>query len=203
MMSERREEVMSLSCWLATKQTWLIKGITWIRIATETVVQFYKRLSGLWENPLSVSSYKDFLPSFSRIGCCRCVLSHFILIAPFAFYDFWRGSFSSPTLQTCYSFFCWWLALFFFSLICHFDLFWFPFTTCVFPFSIMIWTISSPSPLTLDHGRQVSVEAAEKKARELNVMYIETSAKAGYNVKQVGLTVQACRQEPIMSVTFP
>ncbi|TWW55740.1 Ras-related protein [Takifugu flavidus] len=34
--------------------------------------------------------------------------------------------------------------------------------------------------------RQVSVEAAERKARELNVMYIETSAKAGYNVKQVG-----------------
>lgn len=40
-------------------------------------------------------------------------------------------------------------------------------------------------------ARQVSVEVAEKKARELNVMYIETSAKAGYNVKQVGfLTVQ-------------
>lgn len=51
----------------------------------------------------------------------------------------------------------------------------------------MIWTISSPCPFTLDRGRQVSVEAAEKKARELNVMYIETSAKAGYNVKQVGL----------------
>lgn len=38
----------------------------------------------------------------------------------------------------------------------------------------------------MDYGRQVSVEAAEKKARELGVMYIETSAKAGYNVKQVG-----------------
>ncbi|KAL7885907.1 hypothetical protein AOLI_G00062020 [Acnodon oligacanthus] len=33
--------------------------------------------------------------------------------------------------------------------------------------------------------RQVSLEAAERKARELNVMYIETSAKAGYNVKQI------------------
>ncbi|KPP61986.1 ras-related protein Rab-6A-like, partial [Scleropages formosus] len=33
--------------------------------------------------------------------------------------------------------------------------------------------------------REVSVEAAEKKARELNVMHIETSAKAGYNVKQI------------------
>lgn len=46
----------------------------------------------------------------------------------------------------------------------------------------------SPSPYpSRDHGRQVSVEAAERKARELNVMYIETSAKAGYNVKQVGV----------------
>ncbi|XP_066505256.1 ras-related protein Rab-41 isoform X3 [Hoplias malabaricus] len=39
--------------------------------------------------------------------------------------------------------------------------------------------------------RQVSVEAAEKKARELNVMYIETSAKAGYNVKQLFRRVAA------------
>lgn len=33
--------------------------------------------------------------------------------------------------------------------------------------------------------RQVSTEDGEKKARDLNVMFIETSAKAGYNVKQV------------------
>ncbi|XP_063046245.1 ras-related protein Rab-41 isoform X1 [Engraulis encrasicolus] len=39
--------------------------------------------------------------------------------------------------------------------------------------------------------RQVSVEVAEKKARELNVMYIETSAKAGYNVKQLFRRVAA------------
>uniref|UniRef100_A0A8C7QYM1 START domain containing 14 n=1 Tax=Oncorhynchus mykiss TaxID=8022 RepID=A0A8C7QYM1_ONCMY len=38
--------------------------------------------------------------------------------------------------------------------------------------------------------RQVSVEAAERKARELNVMYIETSAKAGYNVKQCRMTIK-------------
>lgn len=75
--------------------------------------------------------------------------------------------------------------------------------TFVFPFSIMIWTISSPSPFTLDYGRQVSVEAAEKKARELNVMYIETSAKAGYNVKQVGLTAQMCREKLMVSFIFP
>ena len=35
------------------------------------------------------------------------------------------------------------------------------------------------------HYRQVSMEDGEKKAKELNVMFIETSAKAGYNVKQV------------------
>ncbi|XP_016302092.1 ras-related protein Rab-41 isoform X1 [Sinocyclocheilus anshuiensis] len=39
--------------------------------------------------------------------------------------------------------------------------------------------------------RQVSVEAAEKKARDLGVMYIETSAKAGYNVKQLFRRVAA------------
>jgi len=33
--------------------------------------------------------------------------------------------------------------------------------------------------------RQVSLEEGEKKAKELSVMFIETSAKAGYNVKQV------------------
>ncbi|PAV66858.1 hypothetical protein WR25_00367 [Diploscapter pachys] len=32
---------------------------------------------------------------------------------------------------------------------------------------------------------QVSTEMGEKKAKELNVMFIETSAKAGYNVKQL------------------
>ena len=33
--------------------------------------------------------------------------------------------------------------------------------------------------------RQVSTDDGERKAKELNVMFIETSAKAGYNVKQV------------------
>ncbi|KNC97466.1 hypothetical protein SpCBS45565_g02914 [Spizellomyces sp. 'palustris'] len=35
----------------------------------------------------------------------------------------------------------------------------------------------------LSDKRQVSTEEGEKKAKEFNVMYIETSAKAGYNVK--------------------
>ena len=33
--------------------------------------------------------------------------------------------------------------------------------------------------------RQVSIADGEKKAKELNVMFMETSAKSGYNVKQV------------------
>uniref|UniRef100_A0A3B5JX18 RAB6A, member RAS oncogene family n=1 Tax=Takifugu rubripes TaxID=31033 RepID=A0A3B5JX18_TAKRU len=37
--------------------------------------------------------------------------------------------------------------------------------------------------------RQVSIEEGERKAKELNVMFIETSAKAGYNVKQVRVRV--------------
>lgn len=38
----------------------------------------------------------------------------------------------------------------------------------------------------LSDKRQVSTEDGDRKAKELNVMFIETSAKAGYNVKQVG-----------------
>lgn len=41
----------------------------------------------------------------------------------------------------------------------------------------------------LVHHRQVSIEEGERKAKELNVMFIETSAKAGYNVKQVRVYV--------------
>ncbi len=33
--------------------------------------------------------------------------------------------------------------------------------------------------------RQVSSEEGEKKAKELNIMFIETSAKAGHNVKSL------------------
>ncbi|XP_009647970.1 ras-related protein Rab-41 isoform X6 [Egretta garzetta] len=39
--------------------------------------------------------------------------------------------------------------------------------------------------------RQVSIEEGERKAQELNVMYIETSAKAGYNVTQLFRRVAA------------
>uniref|UniRef100_A0A665TMA3 RAB41, member RAS oncogene family n=1 Tax=Echeneis naucrates TaxID=173247 RepID=A0A665TMA3_ECHNA len=39
--------------------------------------------------------------------------------------------------------------------------------------------------------RQVSVEEGEQRAKELNVMFIETSAKTGYNVKQLFRRVAA------------
>ncbi len=32
-------------------------------------------------------------------------------------------------------------------------------------------------------NRQVSIEEGDAKAREYNVMFIETSAKAGFNIK--------------------
>ncbi|CAF1051171.1 unnamed protein product [Didymodactylos carnosus] len=43
----------------------------------------------------------------------------------------------------------------------------------------------------LSDKRQVSTEDGERKAKDLNVMFIETSAKAGYNVKQLFRRVAA------------
>lgn len=43
----------------------------------------------------------------------------------------------------------------------------------------------------LQDKRQVTIEEGEKKAQRLNVMFIETSAKAGYNVKQLFRRVAA------------
>lgn len=43
----------------------------------------------------------------------------------------------------------------------------------------------------LSDKRQVTTEDGERKAKELNVMFIETSAKSGYNVKQLFRRVAA------------
>lgn len=43
----------------------------------------------------------------------------------------------------------------------------------------------------LSDKRQVTTEEGQRKANELNVMFIETSAKAGYNVKQLFRKVAA------------
>lgn len=40
-------------------------------------------------------------------------------------------------------------------------------------------------PLGCGLSRQITTEEGEQRAKELNVMFIETSAKTGYNVKQV------------------
>merc|ERR1712079_654562 len=43
----------------------------------------------------------------------------------------------------------------------------------------------------LSEEKRVSTDEGERKAKELNVMFIETSAKAGYNVKQLFRRVAA------------
>ena len=52
----------------------------------------------------------------------------------------------------------------------------------------------------LQDKRQVSMEEGERKAQELNVMFIETSAKAGYNVKQVSRVQQRDRELEVNQV---
>jgi Ras-related protein Rab-6A len=46
---------------------------------------------------------------------------------------------------------------------------------------VVIMLVGNKTDLT--DKRQVSVEEGEKKAKDYNVMFIETSAKAGFNVK--------------------
>lgn len=60
--------------------------------------------------------------------------------------------------------------------------------------------------------RQVSIEEGEAKARELNVMFIETSAKAGFNIKPLfrkiaaalpGMeTLSSAKQEDMVDVNL-
>eukprot|EP00052_Salpingoeca_macrocollata_P004195 m.39891 g.39891 ORF g.39891 m.39891 type:complete len:208 (+) comp14049_c0_seq1:61-684(+) len=54
---------------------------------------------------------------------------------------------------------------------------------------VIIMLVGNKTDLT--DKRQVSSEEGEAKAKELNVMFIETSAKAGYNVKQLFKRVAA------------
>ncbi|UYV80920.1 RAB6B [Cordylochernes scorpioides] len=50
--------------------------------------------------------------------------------------------------------------------------------------SIAVWRELWRHPVGVC-SRQVSTEEGDRKSKELNVMFIETSAKSGYNVKQV------------------
>lgn len=41
------------------------------------------------------------------------------------------------------------------------------------------------SRVRVAHHRQITTEEGEQRAKDMNVLFIETSAKTGYNVKQV------------------
>ncbi|RXG71542.1 Ras-related protein Rab6 [Armadillidium vulgare] len=57
--------------------------------------------------------------------------------------------------------------------------------------AVVVYDITIGNKTDLSDKRQVSTEEGERKAKELNVMFIETSAKAGYNVKQLFRRVAA------------
>lgn len=59
----------------------------------------------------------------------------------------------------------------------------------IYPFNEFVWSFCCASFNPFVYHRQVSIEEGERKAKELNVMFIETSAKAGYNVKQVRVCI--------------
>lgn len=51
------------------------------------------------------------------------------------------------------------------------------------------------------HRRQITTEEGEQRAKEMSVLFIETSAKTGYYVKQVE-SVCACVRSALISVSF-
>uniref|UniRef100_A0A8C5CTC5 RAB41, member RAS oncogene family n=1 Tax=Gadus morhua TaxID=8049 RepID=A0A8C5CTC5_GADMO len=55
---------------------------------------------------------------------------------------------------------------------------------------VIIMLVGNKTDLA-DKSRQISTEGGEQRAKELNVMFIETSAKTGYNVKQLFRRVAA------------
>ena len=57
--------------------------------------------------------------------------------------------------------------------------------------AILCSVYSNVLPKHTQDKRQVSMEEGERRANDLNVMFIETSAKAGYNVKQLFRRVAA------------
>ncbi|KAG9158430.1 hypothetical protein Leryth_013161 [Lithospermum erythrorhizon] len=69
-----------------------------------------------------------------------------------------------------------------------------------------------PAHFVVFSGRQVSIEEGEAKARDFNVMFIETSAKAGFNIKPLfrkiaaalpGMeTLSSAKQEDMVDVNL-
>lgn len=67
-------------------------------------------------------------------------------------------------------------------------LMWTSVSLCLFLFFLMQFfclSVFLSFPPSLRSSRQITTEEGEQRAKELNVMFIETSAKTGYNVKQV------------------
>ena len=60
-----------------------------------------------------------------------------------------------------------------------------------FIFTLFLFFTIMSTNTDLSDKRQVAIDEGEKKARELNVMFIESSAKSGYNVKQLFRRVAA------------
>lgn len=56
--------------------------------------------------------------------------------------------------------------------------------------------------IAVRYFRQVTTEEGEKKAKELNVMFIETSAKSGYNVKQVNMHAIVLRIVSLKDIVY-
>lgn len=55
--------------------------------------------------------------------------------------------------------------------------------------------------ISLSVYRQITIEEGEQRAKELSVMFIETSAKTGYNVKQVSFSLMPTKsQQDVSSV---
>ena len=50
---------------------------------------------------------------------------------------------------------------------------------------VVIMLVGNKTDLT--DKRRVSMEQGERRAKELGVLFIESSAKTGHNVKQVGI----------------
>ena len=57
------------------------------------------------------------------------------------------------------------------------------------PFRFLAKSLTVYVHLFIPLFRQVPIDEGEKKSQDLNVMFIETSAKAGYNVKQVSVHI--------------
>ena len=63
---------------------------------------------------------------------------------------------------------------------------------------VIIMLVGNKTDLSSDM-RQVSIEEGESKAREFNVLFIETSAKAGYNIKSLFTKVADALPNPSSS----